>query len=141
MIISTALFLASDVMLAGTTAYFLLKARKLVLPLYTPHTVWVFNTTGVINTLIRLTFQTTTPAVICTTFNLLFTYLPDPNDKGISSAFIQALPKVYAVSMMWTLNARRAIMREPTPRFARAWPNSSRTARFDCASTGNIAAL
>ncbi|KAK0445461.1 hypothetical protein EV421DRAFT_321544 [Armillaria borealis] len=99
---------ASDVILAGTTAYFLLKTRKLVLP----------HTTGVINALIRLTFQTATPAVICTTFNLVFTYLPGPYDKGISSAFIQALPKVYAVSMMWTLNARRAIMREPTPMFA-----------------------
>ncbi|KAK0240534.1 hypothetical protein EDD85DRAFT_825640 [Armillaria nabsnona] len=99
---------ASDVMLAGTTAYFLLKTRKLVLP----------HTTGVINALIRLTFQTATPAVICTTFNLVFTYLPGPYDKGISSAFIQALPKVYAVSMMWTLNARRAIMREPSPMFA-----------------------
>ncbi|PBK77722.1 hypothetical protein ARMSODRAFT_1010359 [Armillaria solidipes] len=99
---------ASDVILAGTTAYFLLKTRKLVLP----------HTTGVINALIRLTFQTATPAVICTTFNLVFTYLPSPYDKGISSAFIQALPKVYAVSMMWTLNARRAIMREPTPMFA-----------------------
>ncbi|PBK96432.1 hypothetical protein ARMGADRAFT_1138613 [Armillaria gallica] len=99
---------ASDVMLAGTTAYFLLKTRKLVLP----------HTTGVINALIRLTFQTATPAVICTTFNLVFTYLPGPYDKGISSAFIQALPKVYAVSMMWTLNARRAIMHEPSPMFA-----------------------
>ncbi|KAK0197511.1 hypothetical protein F5146DRAFT_1015629 [Armillaria mellea] len=99
---------ASDVMLAGTTAYFLLKTRKLVLP----------HTTGVIDALIRLTFQTATPAVICTTFNLVFAYLPSPYHKGISSAFIQALPKVYAVSMMWTLNARRAIMREPTPMFA-----------------------
>ncbi|KAK0228171.1 hypothetical protein IW262DRAFT_583370 [Armillaria fumosa] len=99
---------ASDVLLASTTAFFLLKTRKLVLP----------HTTGVIDALIRLTFQTATPAVICTTFNLVFAYLPGPYDKGISSAFIQALPKVYAVSMMWTLNARRAIMREPTPMFA-----------------------
>ncbi|KAK0502868.1 hypothetical protein EDD18DRAFT_609651 [Armillaria luteobubalina] len=99
---------ASDVLLAGTTAFFLLKTRKLVLP----------HTTGVIDALIRLTFQTATPAVICTTFNLVFAYLPGPYHKGISSAFIQALPKVYAVSMMWTLNARRAIMREPTPMFA-----------------------
>ncbi|KAG7452929.1 uncharacterized protein BT62DRAFT_35750 [Guyanagaster necrorhizus] len=99
---------ASDIMLAGVTAYFLLKTRKRVLP----------QTVGIINALIRLTFQTATPAVICTMLNLIFTYLPGPFDKGISSAFIQALPKLYAVSMMWTLNARRAIMCEPTPTFA-----------------------
>ncbi|PBK96430.1 hypothetical protein ARMGADRAFT_696324 [Armillaria gallica] len=108
MIVTIVFISASDVMLAGTTAYFLLKTRKLVLA----------HTTGVINALIRLTFQTATPAVICTTFNLVFTYLPGPYDKGVSSAFIQVLPKVYAVSRMWALNARRAIMREPSPMFA-----------------------
>ncbi len=71
MIITIVFISASDVMLASTTAYFLLKTRKLVLPQYVPYcfstdfcSFRFFSTTGVINALIRLTFQTATPAVI-----------------------------------------------------------------------------
>lgn len=41
---------------------------------------------------------------ICAMINL---YTGDNYSKNV---FIQALPKLYAISMMWTLNARRAIL-------------------------------
>ncbi|KAK0497876.1 hypothetical protein EDD18DRAFT_1104382 [Armillaria luteobubalina] len=99
-----------DVLLAGTTAYFLLKTKKNVLP----------QTVGMINALVRLTFQTATPAAVwycrpATVFsnsaliNLIFIYLINPNIRGFSNVLIQAMPKMYAISMMWTLNARRRI--------------------------------
>ncbi|KAK0213622.1 hypothetical protein IW262DRAFT_1410506 [Armillaria fumosa] len=94
-----AIVFAGDVLLAGTTAYFLLKTKKDVLP----------QTVGIINALIRLTFQTATPAAVCALINLIFIYLKNPNITGFSNVFIQAQPKLYAISMMWTLNARRRI--------------------------------
>jgi hypothetical protein len=42
-------------------------------------------------------------------FNLIFSQTYSGNDAIISTAFNLALPKLYAVSMMWTLNARRTI--------------------------------
>ncbi|PBK71557.1 hypothetical protein ARMSODRAFT_933237 [Armillaria solidipes] len=94
-----AIVFAGDVLLAGATAYFLLKTKKNVLP----------QTVGMINALVRLTFQTAAPAAVCALINLIFIYLQNPNIRGFSSVFIQALPKLYAISMMWTLNARRRI--------------------------------
>ncbi|KAK0226698.1 hypothetical protein IW262DRAFT_1457949 [Armillaria fumosa] len=88
-----------DVLLAVAMAYFLLCTKKRVLP----------QTKNLLDSLIRLTFQTAAPAVIVALLNLIFVFLPDPYVKGISSAFIQPLPKLYAISMMWTLNARRDI--------------------------------
>ncbi len=38
--------------------------------------------------------------------NLIFVYTGDNYSKNV---LIQALPKLYAISMMWTLNARLAI--------------------------------
>ncbi|KAJ7131843.1 hypothetical protein C8R43DRAFT_1133515 [Mycena crocata] len=90
---------AGDVILSFTTAYFLLKSKKDVLP----------QTVGLISALVRLTFQTAAPAALCAMFNLIFSQV-NPGGPGITStAFNQALPKLYAVSMMWTLNARRTI--------------------------------
>ena len=40
-------------------------------------------------------------------FNLVFSQVYPDGSKLISSAFNQTLPKLYAFSMMWTLNARR----------------------------------
>jgi hypothetical protein len=42
-------------------------------------------------------------------FNLIFSQTYSGNDAIISTAFNMALPKLYAISMMWTLNARRTI--------------------------------
>ncbi|KAJ7108736.1 hypothetical protein C8R44DRAFT_884772 [Mycena epipterygia] len=87
---------AGDILMSLTTAYFLLKSKQDVLP----------QTVGLINALIRLTFQTAAPAALCAMFNLIFSQV---NIGIISTAFNMALPKLYAVSMMWTLNARRTI--------------------------------
>ncbi|KAK0201089.1 hypothetical protein DFS33DRAFT_1103950 [Desarmillaria ectypa] len=86
-----AIVFAADMLLAGTTAYFLLKTKTNVLPQY---------------------------VVYC------FHYFPMPtivqdywHDKCAGTAYVSncharccvALPKLYAISMMWTLNARRRI--------------------------------
>ncbi|KAJ7701739.1 hypothetical protein B0H17DRAFT_1044494 [Mycena rosella] len=67
------------------------------------------QTVGLISALVRLTFQTAAPAAICAMFNLIFSQLYTGSENLISTAFNMALPKLYAVSMMWTLNARRTI--------------------------------
>ncbi|KAJ7506128.1 hypothetical protein B0H11DRAFT_2153906 [Mycena galericulata] len=66
-------------------------------------------TPGLLNALVRLTFQTAAPAAICAMFNLVFSQV-NPGGSGITStAFNMALPKLYSVSMMYTLNARSSI--------------------------------
>ncbi|KAK0462998.1 uncharacterized protein EV420DRAFT_1745552 [Desarmillaria tabescens] len=87
---------AADVLLSSSTAWFLLKNRKYVMP----------QTASLLNALVRLTFQTAVLPAICAMINLIFVYV---QSKNVVSVFIQALPKLYAISMMWTLNARRAI--------------------------------
>ncbi|PBK60652.1 hypothetical protein ARMSODRAFT_1090226 [Armillaria solidipes] len=88
----------ADVLLATTTGFFLLKTRRNVMP----------QTVGMINALLRLTFQTAMPAVICALLTLICVYLP-PDKPRVANTFNQALPKLYAISMMWTLNARKDI--------------------------------
>lgn len=87
---------AGDLLITLSTAFFLLKTKKDVLP----------QTVGTIDALILLTFQTAAPASICAMFNLVFSQIYSGSDKLISTAFNQVLPKLYAFSMMWTLNAR-----------------------------------
>ncbi|KAJ7872796.1 hypothetical protein B0H14DRAFT_159213 [Mycena olivaceomarginata] len=90
---------AGDVLMSSLTAYFLIDSKNDVLP----------QTVGLINSLVRLTFQTATPAAICALFNLAFSQ-KNPGGSGIvSTAFNMMLPKLYAISMMYTLNARRTI--------------------------------
>ncbi|KAJ6549685.1 hypothetical protein B0H19DRAFT_1264605 [Mycena capillaripes] len=90
---------AGDIILCLTTAYFLIKTKDNVLP----------QTVGLISALVRLTLQTAAPAAICAMFNLIFSQ-HNPGGSGIiSTAFNMMLPKLYAISMMWTLNARRTI--------------------------------
>ncbi|KAJ6454368.1 hypothetical protein C8R45DRAFT_1189519 [Mycena sanguinolenta] len=91
---------AGDIILSLTTAYFLLKSRRDVLP----------QTAGMINALLRLTFQTAAPAALCAMFNLIFSQISVVDGvQFISTGFNMPLPKLYAISMMWTLNARRTI--------------------------------
>ncbi|KAJ3992944.1 hypothetical protein F5050DRAFT_1810982 [Lentinula boryana] len=90
---------AGDLMLSLVTAYFLIRSKKNVLP----------QTVGLITALIRLTFQTAAPAAICALLNLIFSQIYNGNENITSTAFNMMLPKLYAVSMMWTLNARRSI--------------------------------
>lgn len=80
-----------------------------------------------INALVRLTFSTAAPAAVwcvlylsrrefqltgslrSAMFNLIFSQVFDGHVALVSSAFNQILPKLYAISMMWTLNSRRTI--------------------------------
>ncbi|KAJ7834962.1 hypothetical protein B0H14DRAFT_3142191 [Mycena olivaceomarginata] len=65
-----------------------------------------------IHSLIPLTFQTATPAAVVAMFNLIFSQMYRTNQPllgYVEIAFNQVLPNVYAISMMYTLNARRAI--------------------------------
>ncbi|KAJ6452389.1 hypothetical protein C8R47DRAFT_998102 [Mycena vitilis] len=90
---------AGDILLSCTTAYFLIRSKRDVLP----------QTVGLIAALVRLTFQTAAPAAVFAMFNLVFSQVYPGSENLVSTAFNMALPKVYAVSMMWTLNARRDI--------------------------------
>ncbi|KAJ7922009.1 hypothetical protein B0H13DRAFT_2317936 [Mycena leptocephala] len=90
---------AGDVCMTSLTAYFLIKSKTDVLP----------QMVGLINSLVRLTFQTAAPAAICALFNLAFSQ-KNPGGSGIiSTAFNEMIPKLYAISMMYTLNARHTI--------------------------------
>ncbi|KAF9457861.1 hypothetical protein BDZ94DRAFT_1272121 [Collybia nuda] len=88
-----------DMLITLGTAYFLIKTRQEVLP----------QTVGMINSLIRLTFQTAAPAAICAMFNLMLTQIYTGSENLVAVGLNQLLPKLYAVSMMWTLNARRGM--------------------------------
>ncbi|KAF7362973.1 hypothetical protein MVEN_00648900 [Mycena venus] len=94
---------AGDAILTFTTAYFLLRTKK-----YTISS----QTASLITSLIRLTFQTAAPASLVAMFTLIFSQLyksKNPLLGYVEIGFNQPLPKLYAISMMWTLNARRAI--------------------------------
>ncbi|KIY67000.1 hypothetical protein CYLTODRAFT_454880 [Cylindrobasidium torrendii FP15055 ss-10] len=91
--------LAGDLMLTLLTIFFLIRSRRNV------------QSQGVslITSLVRLTFQSAAPAAVCALFNLVFSQVYTGNDALISVAFNMMLPKLYGISMMWTLNARREI--------------------------------
>ncbi|KAJ7871754.1 hypothetical protein B0H13DRAFT_2349780 [Mycena leptocephala] len=94
---------AGDVILSAATAYFLIKTKKSVIST---------QTAELIRSLIRLTFQTATPAALVAMFNLIFSQMYRTNHPllgYVEIAFNQVLPKVYAISMMYTLNVRRTI--------------------------------
>ncbi|KAJ6562534.1 hypothetical protein B0H19DRAFT_1260104 [Mycena capillaripes] len=115
------LTMVGDLILTFSTAYFLIKCKKNVLP----------QSVGILNALIRLTFQTAVPATICAFINFIFS-LTFPNvypgaRATASTASNIVLPKLYALSMMWTLNARRRI---------RAALNDSHVSTFNTNNTG-----
>ncbi|KAF7345142.1 hypothetical protein MSAN_01890300 [Mycena sanguinolenta] len=94
---------AGDVILSVTTAYFLIRTKKTVLSR---------QTAELIRALIPLTFQTAAPAALIAMFNLIFSQMHRTNQPllgYVEIGFNQVLPKLYAISMMYTLNARRAI--------------------------------
>ncbi|TFK35504.1 hypothetical protein BDQ12DRAFT_688243 [Crucibulum laeve] len=90
---------AGDMMITLATAFFLIRSKQDVLP----------QTVGLISALVRLTFQTAAPAAICAMLNLIFSQVYSGEDRLVSIAFNQALSKLYAFSMMWTLNARHTL--------------------------------
>ncbi|KAJ6478996.1 hypothetical protein C8R45DRAFT_1101429 [Mycena sanguinolenta] len=94
---------AGDLLLSGTTAYFLLRTEKTTLSI---------EMAELIHSLIPLTFQTATPPAIIAMFNLIFSQMSRTNRPllgYVEITFNQVLPKLYAISMMYTLNARRGI--------------------------------
>ncbi|KAF7372823.1 hypothetical protein MSAN_00488300 [Mycena sanguinolenta] len=94
---------AGDVILSATTAYFLIRTKKTVLST---------QTAELIRALIPLTFETAAPAAIIAMFNLIFTQMhrtSQPLLGYVEIGFNEVLPKLYAISMMYTLNERRAI--------------------------------
>lgn len=90
---------AADLLVTLSIAFFLIRSKRDVLP----------QTYTVIDSLVKLTLSTAAPASICAMLNLIFSQLYSGQNVLISTAFNQALPKLYGMSMMWTLNARRNI--------------------------------
>ncbi|KAJ7292068.1 hypothetical protein C8J57DRAFT_1492546 [Mycena rebaudengoi] len=96
---------AGDLILTLTTAYFLIKTKHGVLP------------QTLSSALVRLTFQTAAPGALCAMLNLVFSQYKPGGAGLIGTAFNMALPKLYAISMMWTLNGRRTMrLAHCTPR-------------------------
>ncbi|KAJ7211838.1 hypothetical protein C8J57DRAFT_1604707 [Mycena rebaudengoi] len=94
---------AGDVLLCGSTIYFLLSHSEYALP----------ETAGMLHSIKKLTFQSAAPAVVCALVSLVGTLAwnrATPNTY-IMLAIIASnvLPKLYAISAMWTLNSRRSI--------------------------------
>ncbi|KAJ7758968.1 hypothetical protein DFH07DRAFT_1060292 [Mycena maculata] len=108
-------FSGGDLILSMTTAYFLLKVKKNCHP----------SSVGLISALVRLTFQTAAPAAICAMLNLIAAQVWTGNDGIIATAFNMALPKLYAISMMWTLNARATIRAQHSTRYGTSNPPSN----------------
>ncbi|PFH51198.1 hypothetical protein AMATHDRAFT_3327 [Amanita thiersii Skay4041] len=90
---------AGDLAMCFSIAFFLIRSKRDVLP----------QTVGIITSLIRLTFSTMAPAALCAMMNLIFSQVYSGSDRLVSTAFNMVLPKLYAFSMMWTLNARRSM--------------------------------
>ncbi|KAF8878083.1 hypothetical protein BD779DRAFT_1474934 [Infundibulicybe gibba] len=108
---------SGDLAMTTATTVYLLRSKRDVLP----------QTVGLISALVRLTFRPPLPR--------LFFYSGE--EKLISTAFNQALPKLYAISMMWTLNARRAI-RENGSRYPTSEETSGRGRRVVTGQRENV---
>ncbi|KAJ7070565.1 hypothetical protein C8F01DRAFT_383679 [Mycena amicta] len=96
---------AGDLILCGSTTYFLLKHSKQVLP----------QTAGMLNAILKLTFQSAAPAAICALVNLIGSQAGSHSQTANAYSMIaiianDALPKLYAISAMWTLNSRKDIL-------------------------------
>ncbi|KAJ7819529.1 hypothetical protein B0H13DRAFT_2378322 [Mycena leptocephala] len=94
---------AGDVLLCGSTIYFLLFHSKHSSP----------ETAGMLNSITKLTFQSAAPAAVCALISLVGTVAWDrktPNAYVMLATIANnVLPKLYAISAMWTLNSRRRI--------------------------------
>ncbi|KAJ7239821.1 hypothetical protein C8J57DRAFT_1478303 [Mycena rebaudengoi] len=94
---------AGDVLLCGSTIYFLLYHSEYASP----------QTAGMLHSIKKLTFQSAAPAVVCALISLVSTI---SWDRATPNAYIllaiiasNVLPKLYAISAMWTLNSRMSI--------------------------------
>ncbi|KAJ7195019.1 hypothetical protein C8J57DRAFT_1422959, partial [Mycena rebaudengoi] len=100
--IQTATVVAGDVLVCGSTIYFLMKQSRNALP----------ETVGILHRLMRVTFQSAAPAALCATVSLfcdLYYNLLGRLDAVIPLLLISNMmaAKLYAISAMWTLNSRR----------------------------------
>ncbi|KAJ7726845.1 hypothetical protein DFH07DRAFT_970374 [Mycena maculata] len=95
--------MVADITLTTSTAYFLIKYKEHVSK----------QSAGLLDALIRLTIQTAAPATLCALLNFVVALtFPNvyPSARSMASAAPNiVLPKLYAFSMMWTLNARRQL--------------------------------
>ncbi|KAJ7790172.1 hypothetical protein B0H14DRAFT_3501923 [Mycena olivaceomarginata] len=96
---------AGDVLLCGSTIYFLSYHSKHALP----------KTANMLSSLTKLTFQSAAPAVLCALISLISTLAWSHTNPDIYSMLAliadNLLPKLYAISALWTLNFRRKIRR------------------------------
>ncbi|KAJ7289645.1 hypothetical protein C8J57DRAFT_1628702 [Mycena rebaudengoi] len=96
--------LAGDLILCGSTIYFLLRHSKRSLP----------QTASLLNNIVRLTFQSAAPAALVALVNLVCSQagVVSASNGWMMGAIIAntVLPKVYAISAMWTLNSRKCIL-------------------------------
>ncbi|KAJ7058944.1 hypothetical protein C8F01DRAFT_1085417 [Mycena amicta] len=96
------LVLTGDILLTLSTATYLLHFRKNVLP----------QNAGMLTTLIRVTFQTAAPATCCIIINFAISVaFPEPGIVPMARIFASIgvnilLSKLWAISVLWTLNAR-----------------------------------
>ncbi|KAJ6468593.1 hypothetical protein DFH09DRAFT_955491, partial [Mycena vulgaris] len=95
---------AGDLILCVTTTYFLSNHSKQVSP----------QTAGMLNAIVKLTFQSAAPAALCALINLVSAQaaIMDQAANAWSMTAIitsELLPKLYAISAMWTLNSRKDI--------------------------------
>ncbi|KAJ6521997.1 hypothetical protein B0H19DRAFT_973755, partial [Mycena capillaripes] len=90
----------ADLLICVFSVFFLLRSKNNALP----------QTKGLVSALIRLAFQSAAPAATCALINMVLVLpgiLPPNNNTEI--AFNLMIPKLYAVSMMYTINARRRL--------------------------------
>ncbi|KAF7316103.1 hypothetical protein MIND_00128400 [Mycena indigotica] len=97
--------LGGDLLLCGSMAFFLLKHSKHVLP----------QTAGMLNAILKLTIQSAMPGAICAMITVIASQTGDRSvlakpSTTISIIASNVLPKLYALSAMWTLNSRRTIL-------------------------------
>ncbi|KAJ7276732.1 hypothetical protein C8J57DRAFT_1713992 [Mycena rebaudengoi] len=96
--------MAGDVILSGSTIYFLLKRSHQAIP----------GNVGILNRLLRIAFQSAAPVTLCALANIISgeLYTQHPS-TGATVLFVELinmiLPKVYATSAMWTLNSRKGL--------------------------------
>ncbi|KAJ7276619.1 hypothetical protein C8J57DRAFT_1223357 [Mycena rebaudengoi] len=92
-----------DVILSGTTIYFLLKRSQEA----------EAETVGILNRLTRIVFQSAVPVTVCALANFICStlYTQHPSIAGATVLFVELStmmpPKLYAISAMWTLNSRK----------------------------------
>ncbi|KAH7092877.1 hypothetical protein BKA62DRAFT_64145 [Auriculariales sp. MPI-PUGE-AT-0066] len=89
---------ASDLLMTMSSAYFLLQSKKNSLR----------QTQTLIDTLIRLTWQSAAPAAVVATLNLILSQAV-AQEFLISTIPNELLPKVYSIAMLWTINSRKNI--------------------------------